>query len=563
MTYPSIAALNRLAAGLLASRRSTLLQLALFSAATAAFTVSSFFDLHFGGVSTVGAERVLHGQIPYRDFWTMYAPGHFYLLAGIFYLFGTNLASEAVAGALLSALSVVACYSLIRLMVGCSRLGLGGALVFGLAMYNAGYFKKLSTYPPAALLIFLALYALVLYLQNRKFSNLVWSGAVTGLLVLFKHDVGLYTAIAIATGLVVDGVSSAWPRLSGALVLRISKNLGVYLLTVACIVSPVLFAFARRAGPQMLEQLVIFPLTDFRFARPETYPNLLPVGVFNPSPVVFLNNVCLYLNFLFPFLVFMTGLLGVGVALARSRPLHLAAGSTFIVGFLLHYSAAHVQINTHIVTMSAYAVALGTLAFTALFGAGLGDRRSFRGIVVFLVVCAWSASLAAKPLYVLWQGTRTQTATLAIPKVAGFRVTPEEADTLTSLRAFVHANTAPHEKIFVGLNRHDALIIGDVLAYFILDRPIATRYHELHPAVTDTAPVQAAIIEELRNGPVRLIVLKKIFPDSQLESAKADFQKHLPQVGALDLDTFIRQNYHPVREFGPYAVWMSGQDSNP
>ncbi len=555
MTYPSIATLNRLATGL-ASRRVTLLQVALFSAATAVFSATSLFDLHFGGVSTVGAERVLQGQIPYRDFWTMYAPGHFYLLAGVFYLFGTSLAIEAVAAAVLSAVSVVACYSLVRLMTGCSRLGLAGALVFGLAMYNTGYFKRLSTYPPAALLIFAALYALTLYLQNRSLSNLALSGAATGLLILFKHDVGIYTALAIATGMVVDGISSSDPS---ALFRRLGRNLGAYFLTAVCISIPVLFVFARLAGRRMLEQLVVFPLTDFRFARPETYPNLLPVGIFDPSPVMFLKNICLYLNFLFPFLVFVTGVLALGVALARNKPFYLAAGSTFVVGFLLHYSAAHVQINTHIVTLSAYAVFLGALSFTAIFGAGLGEWRSFRGIVVFLLVSAWSASLAAKPLYVLWEGTRTQTVSLAIPKVAGFRVTPEEAAVLSSLRAFVDSNTAPNEKIFVGLNRHDVVIVGDVLAYFILDRPIATRYQELHPAITDTAAVQATMIRELRDGRVRLIVLKKAFPGWQLEKAKADFQRHLPQVGALDLDHFIRQNYHPVREFGPYVVWMRRQ----
>ncbi len=552
MTYPSIAVLNRLAAGLLASRRSTLLQLALLASATAVFSVSSFFDLHFGGVSTVGAERILHGEVPYRDFWTMYAPGHFYLLAGIFYLFGTSLAIEAIAAAVLTALSVVACYSLIRLITGCSRLGLAGALVFGLALYNSGYFKRLSTYPPAILLIFAALYALILYFRTRQFSNLILSGASTGLLVLFKHDVGIYTAIAIAAGLIADGLVSFRP---GAFLRPLGKSVGGYFLLVACVVFPVLLVFARLAGRQMLQDLVIFPLTDFRFARPETYPNLLPVGIFDPSPVMFLNNTCLYFNFLFPFLVFVTGVLGLGVALARNKPFHLAAGSTFVVGFLLHYSAAHVQINTHIVTMSAYAVFLGALAFTTIFGAGLGEWLSFRGIVVFLLLSTWSASLVAKPLYVLWEGTRTQTASLVVPKVAGFRVTPEEAEVLTGLRAFIDSNTAPNEKIYVGLNRHDAVIVGDVLAYFILDRPIATRYQELHPAITDTAAVQATIIRELRDGGVRLIVLKQAFPDWQLERAKADFQKHLPQVGALDLDRFIRQNYHPVREFGPYTVW--------
>jgi len=37
---------------------------------------------------------------------------------------------------------------------------------------------------------------------------------------------------------------------------------------------------------------------------------------------------------------------------------------------------------------------------------------------------------------------------------------------------------------------------------------------------------------------------------------KRDFLKHLPNVGATDLDQYIRANFAPVREFGAYVVWQ-------
>ena len=40
------------------------------------------------GLVLVGADRVLRGDLPYRDFWTLYGPGSYYLLAGLFRLFG-------------------------------------------------------------------------------------------------------------------------------------------------------------------------------------------------------------------------------------------------------------------------------------------------------------------------------------------------------------------------------------------------------------------------------------------------------------------------------------------
>ena len=38
-----------------------------------------------------GSTRVLDGDVPYKDFWAIYPPGQFYILAGIIKLFGPNL----------------------------------------------------------------------------------------------------------------------------------------------------------------------------------------------------------------------------------------------------------------------------------------------------------------------------------------------------------------------------------------------------------------------------------------------------------------------------------------
>ncbi|HXI07230.1 MAG TPA: hypothetical protein VNJ49_12970, partial [Bradyrhizobium sp.] len=36
------------------------------------------------GLVLVGVLRIKAGDVPYRDFWTMYGPGQVYLLAGLF-----------------------------------------------------------------------------------------------------------------------------------------------------------------------------------------------------------------------------------------------------------------------------------------------------------------------------------------------------------------------------------------------------------------------------------------------------------------------------------------------
>ena len=41
-------------------------------------------NLYDEGLVLVNAERIRHGELPYRDFWTMYGPGYFYALAALF-----------------------------------------------------------------------------------------------------------------------------------------------------------------------------------------------------------------------------------------------------------------------------------------------------------------------------------------------------------------------------------------------------------------------------------------------------------------------------------------------
>ncbi|HEV2492785.1 MAG TPA: hypothetical protein VG204_06890 [Terriglobia bacterium] len=43
------------------------------------------------GIVLAGAQRVLLGQVPYRDFFSFYTPGSYYLVALLFRLFGSSI----------------------------------------------------------------------------------------------------------------------------------------------------------------------------------------------------------------------------------------------------------------------------------------------------------------------------------------------------------------------------------------------------------------------------------------------------------------------------------------
>jgi hypothetical protein len=168
----------------------------------------------------------------------------------------------------------------------------------------------------------------------------------------------------------------------------------------------------------------------------------------------------------------------------------------------------------------------------------------------------WFLSLVAEPVDKAWDFRKQVTTELKFEKVSGLRASPELARNYSELLAFVDAHMLRGEKIFIGLHRHDVVIVGANAAdYFILDRPLATRYHELHPAIVDTAEIQREIIRDLQANKVSLIILKRVFSDETLEKVKEKFVKNLPNIGATDLDRFIRQNYVQVAAIGNNTIW--------
>jgi hypothetical protein len=305
-----------------------------------------------GGESTLGALRVLHGELPYRDFWTLYAPGHFYLLALIFRLFGTTLMVEVVAASVFCALAGSACYWLIYRVTQRRVLGVAAATVFVAALINSDYYYyRFETYPPTILSLFLSLILVVAYYQTPRLRYLVLAGLMTGLIAIFKHDVGAYTAIAVSAGLIVyHSLNQAKPLAAWR---SLFWQLLVYGACVLAMVLPVVIFFAIVAGHDAWQDIVVFPLTDWRFSRPENYPSLLPFDLYTPSLSELIDNLFNYVKFTVPFVLNVLGLVTIGLAIRQRQAFYAAIATTFWVAFWFHFSGAHLQINTHIITMAA------------------------------------------------------------------------------------------------------------------------------------------------------------------------------------------------------------------
>ena len=377
-------------------QRDLLWAIIVFAASSLCLAPGVFWGLP-DGVAVEGALRVLDGEIPYRDFWTMYAPGQFYAVAGLFWIFGQEIIVQAVGVVLIIAASAAVFYLLLR------RIGSPQPLALVLVVIFIGMFWKtgpeLKSYPPALLLLLLAMDRVVSYFYGHGEAQLYWAGLLTGLAALFKHDVAAYVATAVVVSLFLAWFRagkqrpSSWIAPMGA-VLRFGTCASlVVLLVVAWI--------AWSAGTDAWQDLVVFPATIFSKVRYQGYPSLLPTlslfvewlrdptNLF-PKGQTALLSLFDWISINLPLLVFLSA----ASVVAFYPRLFDATSSAVAILWLscmpFFWMAAHVMRNTHVYSMAILSFLIIAMAWHAtLRFQPLGSPIALGVSCNDLPVCHW------------------------------------------------------------------------------------------------------------------------------------------------------------------------------
>jgi hypothetical protein len=156
------------------------------------------------GLCLYGGLQVLHGQIPYRDFFSLYPPGEFYMLAGVFRLFGVSVLCDRVLFALINAATTVLILYVLRRLTG--RVWLNRAVALGILLWlNLEPAYAFPVYP-AMTLILGATACMVTRWQGGRSRLALWAGVLLGLAALFRHDLALFALVALAGASVADGL---------------------------------------------------------------------------------------------------------------------------------------------------------------------------------------------------------------------------------------------------------------------------------------------------------------------------------------------------------------------
>lgn len=479
------------------------------------------------GLSVYGATRVLNGDIPYKDFWSLYAPGEFYLLAGIFKLFGISIVAERIATVVIEALLALFIYILAKRFIPTKPALAVWLLTLSWLRLKMPYSCSMTT---ALLFCIAACLAIASFISTKKLSWLAISGIFTGITVLFRQDIGFYLAIAASLIIFIS---------------RIKKGIGanaVYYLGIAIIIAPMIFFFlSKSAFSDLVSSTIVFPI--------KVYPRFryLPFPGFGTNAIIF------YL----PILIFVITIICIAFQ-KKNRTTEqekrlFALFCLFLgIGFL-NYSSVRSDIRHLLPTMIPTIILFGLLVSAATDRLRAKHKGRFMLIVnlTALILLVISATPKAKLLLLHIKQPGLE---LDLGRARGCYDQTEFTQAQREAIQYIRERTRPDERIFVGNLRHDRIVTNDIMFYFLSERDSATMYHELHPGLATTREIQEKIIDDIKKYNTRYIVR---WTDDEKTVEQNESNK---PSGITALDNFIQQNFTTVQGFDSYIILYRDKD---
>ncbi|MBC7780210.1 MAG: glycosyltransferase family 39 protein [Proteobacteria bacterium] len=501
------------------------------------------------GLMLYGAQRVARGDVPYRDFWTMYGPGGFYVTAWLFGLFGESVWVARAFDVVSRAAVVVLIFANLRTAVG------GGAALIaallGLALLVAVQAYAFPIFPALACSL-AALYAVACTERAQPDSALGWAvvaGASTALCMLIRHDLGTYTLLAVAASFIAIGP----PRDAKAALAFATGLLGVLLPAVAFFVWAVPLSL-------LYENLILIPLTVYPPFRSLPFPSVAG-AIRNSLETMSLKPVAGLIVYL-PLIV--GAVAAFFIARGQQGGNHLTdsiarfglparAMLMLLVMNILFYLKGAVRVEAlHLAPALVLSLLLGTLLMQHI------PLRLLRvAITMFFIAVAVgrlvehsrATTLLLPAMRALFDPTSgahdlPTCAGAALPRLRCFGVDADRVAVLAYLQHYASAT----DTLYVGVDRHDKIFVNNIELYFLSGLGSVTRWHDLHPGIQTTHAIQQTMIDEMRRHAPDFVVLNAQW-DSRQEPNRSAVSS-----GVTLLDDHLRANFAPVFTAGTLTV---------
>lgn len=537
------------------SRRKTCVAAAaIFAVAFAYFLSYSRYGLAYDeGYLLDGVERIINGQVIYRDFHHTYAPGRFYLIAAAFELFGKNILVERVIFALLQAIKCTLGFLIVRSIV---KNGFAYVVPL-LVMIAPGPWHKVFF----SSLGFLAVYAVMRSL-DRSLKYLVACGVLVGLCAVFRQDVAGFAVIAAAVGLIFRRLTTG-EDLSG-----LAARMASILAGLAIVIVPVVVYFhSEHALGPMVHKITRDGMID-NMTNQIPYPGLaargeldagyigyiLPVRLlfYAPFAVYALAGVVIVKNLVRPgrgqkltdlVIVTVVSVLAFNQSVWRSDIGHLLQTMQYVYllvpivlssGYSYITSRPSARPRMRGVLKGSLIAAAPVLLFWASYGCAVGSMTSTAaGRFAREGVSVGDTEYVGSIL--LRMGN---TADLGLERAPVY-VRPVEARFFKALKTYLDAHTSPGEYV---------LAVPQLqMLYFLYDRKNPTRYahyrRALEPAEEDR------YIVDIESHGTAYIFLTEPFEGARLGGTKRAFSDYAARVR-----NWILENYIEVDRIGSVRV---------
>ncbi|HEY6414461.1 MAG TPA: hypothetical protein VIX42_12295 [Edaphobacter sp.] len=513
-------------------------------------------------LSLYGADRILHGGRPYRDFLTPYGPAQFYLLAFWSKIFGTSALVGRVYDACIRAGIACASFALVTLFA--SRryavLAFAAVILWLTCIDDMAY--NYAAYP-ALLLSLISCLFFARYLNNpSRIWPLVGAGGLVGATVCFRHDIGFYLFLAqIATLFWSVSSTSRSGGTTTSTLPALYRPALCYIAGIAVIVLPVallllwfvpssdlffdLFYLPAKIYPRMrhlhfrtfaIPHLLRHPFSwDNRFELQETIVYFPILACIVSASVLFRSRHARSALFSDPPQRQIFGLLTILAALFFIKGLVRVSAMQMIlcivVGIILlvvllsriprldRVSAIIVSGVALVFLASSASITLGLIVFTS---------RNVRDLI------------PSRPN----SFSRTCHPPAGLERARCLIVDPASEAAME----YVEQRTSPQDKIFVGAGRHDKITTNDIRFYFLTSRLAITKWQDFEPGVQTTLPVQNQIIASMQEYSPKFIVLNSAWDDMN-EPNSSRFSS-----GVTALDDYIHAHYTPQATFGTISI---------
>jgi hypothetical protein len=523
-------------------------------------TMDKYVNQYDEAIILVGATRVISGDVPYRDFYSIYGPGQFYVLAAMFKLFGPSVLVERLWDLLIRSCTVLVVYLIV------DRAWDRWRAIFAAASTCLwlSYFRNYG-YPifPCLLFSLLSLNCVLpVYFGSRATASLLASGVCAGITILFRHDVGVAAAVGGAFTL---GLFHLTRRIGAKQRTRaVVRSAAIYTGGIALALPPLALLLAGGAAHDMLVDLVLIPARVYARTRSLPFPSVVEIArdVIHRG-IGSVDQLAIYL----PMVAVLLGLVAAW-ALGRTQRSAGSVDEEALISqrrwILVHLSVfALLFFFKGWVRVSLIHMALSIVPALVIMTVWEFRSRATRILFPIGIACLLLISLpATRNAY--WRFDQNRTWAAQSSGILGNTVSDNRScfppPGLERLRCFyvpsnqlaatryIQEHTGKNEAIFVGNNRHDKIFADNILFYFLSKRPSVTKWHEFDPGVQTTLEIQTEMVGELQMHRPRYAVLSSEWDDVQEpnESSRSS--------GVTVLDQFIRSNYSAVAAFGPITI---------